>query len=766
MTIPAPNLDDRRFDDLVQEMLARIPAHTPEWTHPRPGDPGRTLIDLFAWLGDTLLYRANLIPERQRLIFLRLLGQHMHPARAARTVVSLSMAKLDSRQRLTIGPGASSGGAVPFETRNELTILPLLAEAYIKQPLEEEEKVRMEEVISGLATLHGIRGAVTGYTTRPVFDAGQALPAGLDVFSESLDRALWLALLAPEANSPEQQGVLNLAVRERMGGTGPDGPALLTLGLVPAITRPEPFEEIGTRARLAVRWELTGPGDSERGVTYQTLAAFPDSDGTEGLTRAGTVRLRLPGTDWIAAPSNDVGVNPLAGVGDSPPRLDDEAKASRLVAWLRLRPAPQHPHQTLRLAWIGINAADIEQRRTLTDQLLGQSDGKADQVFRLPLPQVESSSLQIEVEDPEGRGYQAWIRVDDLAAISADALETRDAPAYELDAAAGEIRFGDGVRGRVPKAGMRIRLASGRFGGGVAGNLPAGSLGDMTGRSIASPKAVQLKVHQPLAAEGGAEAETLAEAQRRLPSWLRHRDRAVTSADYGRLSLDTPGLSVGRVEVLPRFKPHDRLFDMAGVVSVMALPDQPIGPPPCPRPDRPFLETLHSHLSSRIPLTTELYVIGCEYVPLGIAAAVRIRAGFAPEQVLQEVKQALRRLLWPLPPGGGHAEGWTLGRDVRDRELDVEISRVAGVRELVGLRLFGRGDNPAAPGWRELPHANKDGSQTLTVHGWQLPELLATVVVDAGEDGGEETLPAGLENLPNPFAQVNAVAVPVVPEVC
>lgn len=173
------------------------------------------------------------------------------------------------------------------------------------------------------------------------------------------------------------------------------------------------------------------------------------------------------------------------------------------MAWLRLRPAPQHPHQTLRLAWIGINAADIEQRRTLTDQLLGQSDGKADQVFRLPLPQVESSSLQIEVEDPEGRGYQAWIRVDDLAAISADALETRDAPAYELDAAAGEIRFGDGVRGRVPKAGMRIRLASGRFGGGVAGNLPAGSLGDMTGRSIASPKAVQLKVHQPLAAEGG-----------------------------------------------------------------------------------------------------------------------------------------------------------------------------------------------------------------------------------------------------------------------
>ncbi|HVH46010.1 MAG TPA: hypothetical protein VM925_26860 [Labilithrix sp.] len=68
MPIRPPALDDRRFDDLVDEVLARIPGHTPEWTNPRLGDPGRTLVELFAWLTDTLLYRANLIPERQRLV--------------------------------------------------------------------------------------------------------------------------------------------------------------------------------------------------------------------------------------------------------------------------------------------------------------------------------------------------------------------------------------------------------------------------------------------------------------------------------------------------------------------------------------------------------------------------------------------------------------------------------------------------------------------------------------------------------------------------
>ncbi|MEY4753078.1 MAG: hypothetical protein RJA44_753, partial [Pseudomonadota bacterium] len=84
MPIQPPSLDDRRFDDLVEELIARIPAHTPEWTHPRQGDPGRTLIELFAWLADTLLYRANLVPERQRLVFLKLLGLGLKPARPAR----------------------------------------------------------------------------------------------------------------------------------------------------------------------------------------------------------------------------------------------------------------------------------------------------------------------------------------------------------------------------------------------------------------------------------------------------------------------------------------------------------------------------------------------------------------------------------------------------------------------------------------------------------------------------------------------------------
>ncbi len=87
MPIPRYMLADLDAEALAQELVRRIPAPTPEWRNPREGDPGRTLIDLFAWLSETLLYRVNLIPERQRLEFLRLLNIGMRPAQPARALV-------------------------------------------------------------------------------------------------------------------------------------------------------------------------------------------------------------------------------------------------------------------------------------------------------------------------------------------------------------------------------------------------------------------------------------------------------------------------------------------------------------------------------------------------------------------------------------------------------------------------------------------------------------------------------------------------------
>lgn len=755
MPILPPSLDDRRFDDLVEELIARIPAHTPEWTHPRLGDPGRTLIELFAWLADTLLYRANLVPERQRLVFLKLLGMGLTPALPARGIVALAYAQATELAARTLAPRATLKAARPFETLTETTVLPITGEAYIKRALPPAELAQRSALLQGLARIHRIGGALKAYQTTPVFAEGLAQPEGVDVFADSTDRALWIALLAPLAAPPQLQDEVNEAVRSALGGGDTALPPLLSVGVVPAVRRPVPFEEVSAPTPVPVLWEMTTRGRSALETGYLTLPVQGGTDTTGGLARAGTLRLQLPDESLIWAPSNDVGENPNAGVGDTPPRLDDPARADRLVAWLRLRPQPGQDIAQLPLAWIGVNAVEIDQRATLAGRVLGSSNGAADQQFALPLGSVDAGTLQIEVEAP-GRGYQPWTRVDDLAAVSADPHVARDATAYELDAEAGTVRLGDGLRGKVPEAGMRVRLALGRFGGGRAGNLPPLALTELTGQTITGQSAPAIRVLQPLPLQGGEDAETLAVAERRIPARLRHQGRAVTEDDYRALARETPAIDVGRIEVLPRFKPRDRRFHVPGVVSVLALPAAPLAPAPNPRPDRPFIERLHAHLSARTPLATELYVIGCDYVALGVSVAVLVRDGHARDQVLLQVREALRRLLWPLAPGGLDGSGWPLGRCVRSRELEVEVSRVAGVEELRGLRLFQRQDDD----WQALPTIASDGAQLLQLAPWQLPELLAVVAIEGSE------APTDLRALPNPFADATAVAVPVVPELC
>ena len=359
-----------------------------------------------------------------------------------------------------------------------------------------------------------------------------------------------------------------------------------------------------------------------------------------------------------------------------------------------------------------------------------------------------------------GFGYQLWTATDDLAVLQGPV------PAYVLDPEAGTVSFGNQMQGMIPPLGRRIRVVTMRAGGGSAGNLPAGSLTKIQARDPNGNLVTPITVQQPLATTGGADSETLDSAEQRLPARLRHQERAVTAEDYRSLALEVPGTGVGRVEVLPLFKPQTRATNIPGVVSVMVLPEKDGVQPPCPRADRPLLETVYAYLDSRRPATAEMYVIGTEYVGLGVAVGVDVRAGFGLLQIQQQVEQALRRYLWPLAPGGSDNQGWPLGRNVRSLELEVIVSQVAGIVEVNGLSLFlanisTASGTPVVTGYTPLP-ADTHGRSELTLQAWQLPELLQ-VLVAAGPDGSNTAAPP---TLTPPAPADNTVAVPVVPKVC
>jgi predicted phage baseplate assembly protein len=724
-----PSLDDRNFNDLVDELLSRIPAHTPEYTNPRLGDPGRTMIELFAWLTDTLLYRANLIPERQRLAFLRLLGLPMKPAVPALGIISLGFDDKTFTAIQVMQPLATVKGPVNFETTTEITILPVAGQAYYKRLLTDDETASVQDLLPGLVQLYGITGNPKPYATSPAFPGGVPDPAGLDL-TATADGSLWIAL------TTEQNQIQ--AVKASIGSQA------ISIGFTPALEVPALFEDVGPRGAIPHTWEITTGSTDPTVPPLLTLDVLADSTG--GLRQQGVERLLLPRTELIGAPSNDVRQNLTAGVGGTqPPRIDDPDQAGKIVAWLRVRPTVQM--QTFAVSWVGVNAQQVEQLQTFTPRIIGQSDGTANQEVPLPAQSVESATFVLQVEEPDA-GFVTWQQVTDFSDAGRDTL------AFVLDSEAGTVRFGDGVRGKIPETTRRLRVAFMRAGGGAAGNIAPGSLTDVTGVD-ASGKAIvpKLKVAQTLPTNGGADAETLPEAEQRIPSVFRNRDRCVTPIDYKQIALQTPGVQLGRVEVLPRFKPQQRRSGVPGVVSVMVLPFKtPVGPPN-PVADRPTLESVYAYLSDRVPVATELYVIGCEYIPISITIGVTLLDGVARETAMAQIRDAARQFLWPLPGGGTDGLGWRLGRSVRDRELDVIVARVPGVDTINGVNLFKK----QGSAWQLVPKANGIGVAEVPLELWQLPQLEQVLVVTDGDP------PVTVD--PSQDSS-NDVGVPVVPQVC
>jgi predicted phage baseplate assembly protein len=130
VSLPAPNLDDRRFQDIVDEAKRRINRLVPEWTDHNVSDPGVAMIELFAWMTEMTLYRLNQVPDRLYVKFLELVGVELFSSVPARADLLFTLtAPREDPVRVPAGTQVSTDragdqDAVVFLTDEDLTIVP------------------------------------------------------------------------------------------------------------------------------------------------------------------------------------------------------------------------------------------------------------------------------------------------------------------------------------------------------------------------------------------------------------------------------------------------------------------------------------------------------------------------------------------------------------------------------------------------------------------------------------------------------------------
>jgi hypothetical protein len=344
VALAPPRLDDRGYLELRTELVRRIPVHSPEWTDHNATDPGIALVDLFAFLGDNLLYRLNRVPEASRLAFLRLLNILPRPARAALAQVRLELQagniEPDRPDFIALAPRLQvSAGSVLFQALEEITVLPVELMGWVKQPFHGGVAPEGLAPVQQLLGDHlGTAPALSAYLAVNMPAPTGAAPPPPTSTSATVDNALWLCLLAPEKalkaiDTGDPAAYLSL-VRQKLAGE------ILNLGVRSDDALCGPKDALHCPApgtdppRWPVRYDIsTGAfsGTLRRldKIVYQRLVVAADN--TNGLNQSGTVRLRVPDAqgdgslpfgDWnaesFATPDED-----LLGCGGLPPRLDD-----------------------------------------------------------------------------------------------------------------------------------------------------------------------------------------------------------------------------------------------------------------------------------------------------------------------------------------------------------------------------------------------------------------------------------------------------------
>jgi predicted phage baseplate assembly protein len=651
VALPEIVLDNRTFETIVAEARRRIPGYTPEWTDLNDSDPGMTLVQLFAWLSEMIIWRLDMVPDKHYLKFLDLIGITLAPARPA--TVDLTFA-LSAKQlgSITIPKGTrvsladAAGGPVVFETDDNL------------------------EAISGslvaVQSFDGVQYDVLTESNRQ--ESNYFYPFGRRPQEGS---ALYLGVDEAFPSGKRHRLTVYPYTKDLIAeGVAIGGAALATLA-----------------PPIVAAWEYWA-GDTGK---WKPLSVVEDT--TASLTRSGTVAFDAPASG--AMQSTKIGL------------LKKDADPA--LFWLRYRIVHvlgRGFEVVPRLEQILVNTIAATNAETVSRELLGPSNGQPAQRFRLANHPVlmrpgslehgiNDADIEVEVMEAVDEDFRLWQQKSDFV----DSKPTDRH--YTVDASEGMVIFGDGKQGMIPPAIFDTQLGSPettrttpianvranryRWGGGANGNAGPGKI-----TSLDSPIPFVGSVTNFRPSVGGGDQETIESARSRAPREIRSRSRAVTADDFEFLAQQTPGGRIRRAKALPLRHPTIEperpagaglaatAVPVPGVVTVIVVPDSTDAQP---MPSEETLNLVWRWLDGHRLITTEVYVAAPKYRKVEIEVRVIAKPTADSGIVERELKLRLLDYFHPLK-GGADGTGWPFGQTIFFSETYRQIFTTPGVLRL------------------------------------------------------------------------------------
>ncbi len=615
MLLPTPYLDDRKFQDIVDELKSRIPLYCPEWTDHNVSDPGVTLIELFAYMAEQLIFRMNQVPHLHYMRFVQFLGIPVPTPQPAHVATTFWLA------RPLIGTGDDSGLTLPIAKGTEVSTTQTETTPPLLFSIEENARI-LTPYLVGLAKESRDSERQAPPLESLLRDGGP----GIDLFSSPPRTGDTFTFnFASDLSYHVLQLRLQLADRR-----GTD-----------IRTDQPPFV-----------WEVFGENNE-----WEEIKREDCDDQTKGFNTSGAVRLFLP---RMARLNGLPGANVRYGIRVRVVR--EEYKQTPNLQSIR------------EVAALGITLSAAYQQEAV-DEFLGTSDGSPGQRYRLghgpiTLPLGPEETLAVRRDDDEGEG-ESWFYVESFDWPQQNGAATDTAPkCFTVDVLTNEICLPPAIRrpdgeivtyGAVPERNATLSMRQYRYGTGAL-DIERGAVNVL---KTSIPYVDRVENRYPAIGGQGDLASFDAlriETQRHLRTGSRTRfGRAVTAEEFESLVLASFPDEVGKVEC--RLEQLDRFSDAQArlehltvyVTAKIPVSNVPWGPKD-PVVRAGVIARIDQLLHAHRLLTSRVRASNPQFIPFDVTVTVKGGRDAVLEARIHRVAAAYLNPIY----GGENGGGWRL----------------------------------------------------------------------------------------------------------